>query len=250
LRELSGSMSKIGIPALEHSTWMCCFDRHVCTDLDGPFLKHPTRSKTCHLNIITRSSPLISRPHRPQPNLRKQSSSQGNRPMRSILHHFACPNYPPSTNHSHPILPFYLLRCSYGTRTSSLHSPHFVYCPFISAYMLSSKAMLSASSNKSWCSVAQGCSFCSRSIICAIIDRQAGDKALVSRLPHRSGIEVSHSGGCLEIQHPPRREAGSKGSATLTSVKVWQDQFHRAARHYDKISCINQVGRLCQIYGC
>ena len=46
--------------------------------------------------------------------------------------------------------PFYLLRSSsHGTRTSSLRSPRFSspgHCPFISAYMLSSKAMPNASS--------------------------------------------------------------------------------------------------------
>jgi hypothetical protein len=94
---------------------------------------------------------------------------------RFITHLFACPDYPPSTNHTHARLPFFI---AYALHRTKLH-PAVTFAAlvllhrlkarfpsargssghrlFISAYMISSKVMCDDTySNKSWCIVAQG----------------------------------------------------------------------------------------------
>jgi len=94
---------------------------------------------------------------------------------RFITHLFACPDYPPSSGHTHAKLPYFI---GYALHRTKLH-PAVTFAAlvllqrlkarfpsargssghrlFISAYMISSKVMCDDTySNKSWCIVAQG----------------------------------------------------------------------------------------------
>ncbi|KAF9047404.1 hypothetical protein BJ165DRAFT_1403129 [Panaeolus papilionaceus] len=121
-----------------------------------------------------------SYPTQPAPQVAKTDPYHGQEVLaklatRFITHLFACPDYPPSTTHSHAKLPYFI---AYALHRTKLH-PSVTFAAlvllqrlkarfpsakgssghrlFISAYMISSKVMCDDTySNKSWCIVAQG----------------------------------------------------------------------------------------------